>query len=180
MNSHKIKIVFLFAVFLLSVFPFILPESAVASAQTQPLYTLQIPTINVIAPIVAVGKTSEGKMAVPNNYTQVGLLQSASRPGEKGSAVLAAHVDNGGKIPGVFKNLKKLKIGDNVFTIDRQGVVLHFKVVGLRVYDRASTDTSLIFDRSDASHLNLITCFGNYLSKEKTYDQRLVVFTERV
>ncbi len=178
MNSYSSKIVFGF--FLLAASVVMVPKPARAVTSSSVLYTLQIPKLKVVAPVISVGLTSDGRMDVPNNYKQIGLLNNAPRPGEKGSAVLAAHVDNGGKIAGVFKQIKTLRIGDDIYTTDTAGKVLHFKVVAMKVYDKNSTNTENVFNMKDRSRLNLVTCFGLYLPKENTYDRRLVVFTELV
>ncbi len=180
MNSRKKLFALLGGVvFLLT---FCLPQVLFAAPQvvSSKIYTLSIPKIKVLAPVISVGIGADGRMGVPNNYTQVGLLSTGVKPGEKGSAVLAAHVDNGGRIPGVFKNLKTLRVGDDIYTTDASGQTLHFKVAEMRVYDKNSTDTGSIFSLNDSSHLNLITCYGLYLPKEKTYSNRLVVFAEKV
>jgi hypothetical protein len=57
---------------------------------------LVIPDIKVNASVRAMG-LDEGRMAVPNNFTDIGWYKLGSKPGEQGSAVMGAHVDNGGK-----------------------------------------------------------------------------------
>jgi LPXTG-site transpeptidase (sortase) family protein len=143
-------------------------------------YTLSIPSINVNAGIRAMGLESDGKMAVPNNYTEVGWYSLGTKPGRTGNAVLGAHVDNGAAIGGVFKNLKKLTIGDDIYVKDEQGKTLHYRVVERKVYDYRHRDTSEVFGATNKAMLNLITCHGNWLSSENTYDQRLIVFAELV
>lgn len=155
-----------------------LPETASAETQVEPGLPdkLIIPSLNINARILAMGLEKSGKMDVPDNYVDIGWF--GARPGTVGSAVLGAHVDNGGEIPGAFKNLKKLEAGDDIHIIDEAGNTLHFKVVQRKVYGYKEKSTEEVFLLNDKPRLNLITCTGNWLSKENTYDQRIVIFAE--
>src|SRR5258708_38380056 len=56
---------------------------------------LDIPVLNIDAAVLQVGIARSGHMAVPPNFTDVGWYKYGSLPGQKGSAVMAGHVDNG-------------------------------------------------------------------------------------
>jgi LPXTG-site transpeptidase (sortase) family protein len=152
----------------------------VAEAEVTMPLKLLIPSISINASIVAMGLTKDGKMDVPNNFTEIGWYKLGAKPGEKGSAVMGAHVDNGGNISGVFKNLKNVKVGDEIKVLNSDGNYLVYKVTDRKIYDYRTTDTQEIFAKNDTSRLNLITCYGTFLPKENTYNQRLVVFAELV
>lgn len=144
---------------------------------------LVIPSAGVNAPVKGMGLELDGKMAVPDNYKEIGWYKLGTKPGQMGSAVMGAHVDNGGftpTIPGVFKNIHKMKIGDEIYYFDEAGKQLTFKVTEVKIYDKNIPDTTEIFGRNDKARLNLITCFGTWLPKEKTYDKRIIIFAELV
>ncbi len=141
---------------------------------------ISIPAIGVDAPVVGFGIDEEGKMMVPDNYIEVGWYKDGVKPGESGSAVLGAHVDNGSLIEGVFKHLKNLKVGDDITVTDKTGSVRVFRIVTTKVYDYRYSDTRDIFTESGPARLNLITCHGTWLPRENTYDKRLVVFAELI
>ena len=87
---------------------------------------LNIPSINVKAPVKEMGLTTDNKMAVPDNYREVGLYAhgTAPKPGDIGNAVMGAHVDNGTKRPtinGVFKNLHKLVL-ETIFILKMEKI----------------------------------------------------------
>ena len=157
---------------------------AVEASKTQELKMaanrLVIPVIGVNAKVLGMGLTDDGKMAVPDNFTEVGWYKLGSAPGEAGTTVMGAHVDNGGRVAGVFKNLKNLKVGNVVYVSDAAGSVLQYKVTSRKIYDRKLTDTTAVFASSGASRLNLITCYGTWLPWENTYASRLVVSAELV
>ena len=119
-------------------------------------------------------------MSVPSNYTDVGWYRYGTVPGQKGSAVIDGHVDNGFGLDGVFKRLPEIQIGDDVYVTTEGGKSLHFKVVDVQTYPYKDAPADRIFNTNDASRLNLITCKGSWLSGDKTYDHRMVVYTKLV
>lgn len=151
------------------------PEKNVAEAaiKNYPV-RLTIPAIDVDAKIQQVGVTASGKMAVPTNYTDVGWYKKGAVPGQRGSAVIAGHVDDGLALPGVFKKLSDLKPGDDIYVTTSEGDKLHFVMKSSKAYDK-DADTDAIFNDKSGKFLKLITCTGTWLPLQKTHDQRLVV-----
>jgi LPXTG-site transpeptidase (sortase) family protein len=143
-------------------------------------YLLSIPKIDIDAPVLGLGLESDGKMDVPDNYTDVGWYSLGTKPGGVGNAVLGAHVDNGSSVAGVFKDLKKVTIGDSIYVYDELGRALHYRVVARDIYDYRVKDTSSVFRGDSRRLLKLITCHGNFLQNVNTYDSRLVVTAELV
>jgi LPXTG-site transpeptidase (sortase) family protein len=138
---------------------------------------LTIPTVNVNANIQLLGVTSKGAMEVPSNAVDVGWFKLGPRPGEKGSAVIAGHFDGENGEAGVFINLYKLKKGDKLYTEDSKGKTIAFVVREKRTYDPGYADD--VFSASDSAHLNLITCDGAWDGAKKSYNKRLVVFSDK-
>ena len=138
---------------------------------------LRIPALNIDAAIQYVGITKKGEMGVPSNYSDVAWYKYGPVPGQVGSAVIDGHVDNGLGLSGVFKRLSNIQIGDDVYVDTKKGSTLHFVVVDIELYPYQQAPTETIFNRSDAARLNLITCEGVWIKGDKTYDQRLVVYT---
>lgn len=138
---------------------------------------LSIPSLGVDAAIQTVGLTREGNMAVPSNNTDVNWLKQGPWPGNPGNAVLDGHLNGGPNVPAVFQNLQKLKPGDYVYVIDK-GKQLRFKVTGSQAYYDSQAPLDKIFGGTSGSHLNLITCSGNWDKTKKDYNKRLVVFSE--
>lgn len=159
---------------------FSLEKENLSGPKSKYYYQLSIPKIAVDAPVLGLGLEPDGKMDVPDNYKEVGWYSLGAAPGEIGNAVLGAHVDNGSSISGVFKNLKNLGVGDDIYTTDKAGEVLHFKITKIKTYDYRANDTSEVFGSNGRSQLVLITCHGTFLPSEGTYSQRLIVFAELV
>ncbi len=144
------------------------------AAAATPIY-LTIPNAKVNTNIIDVGITQEGNLDVPPNYTEVGWYKYGTRPGEVGSAVLDGHVDDGGSIPGPFKNLRDLKIGDDIYVTMSSGERLHYKVTVSEVFKLKDFPGEKIFHETGNKFLKIITCHGKYVPSIKTYDQRLIV-----
>lgn len=138
---------------------------------------LLIPSIGVDANVQMVGITATGNMATPKGFVDVGWYRYGVIPGNKGSAVIAGHVDNGLSLAGVFKHLVDVKVGDDVYVVNALGEKLHFKVDAINSYQYEDVPLDTLFGQNDRAHVNLITCDGAWIGEKKTYDRRLVVYT---
>lgn len=150
-------------------------------AQSNSILTirLNIPKINVNSAIESVGITSDGAMGAPKGPANAAWYNLGPRPGEAGSAVIDGHSGWFNGIPAVFDNLNKLQKGDKLYIEDKTGTITTFVVRESRSYDPAA-DASEVFSSNDEKvHLNLITCEGTWSNTEKSYSNRLVVFTDR-
>ncbi len=141
---------------------------------------LRIPSLKIDAPIMGVGLTRTGDMDVPRSGSQVGWYALGARPGEAGNAVIAGHLDTALGTPAVFWNLNDLSEKDDVFVLDDFGHEYHFQVVKSVVYNAREAPLQQIFGASIAKNLQLITCNGAWQADEKSYDKRLVVYTNLV
>ena len=139
---------------------------------------LTIPKINVDAKITGVGVTTTGNMAAPHNLTDVGWYKYGTAPGDSGTAVIDGHVDNALTLPGVFKHLKELQPGDDIYVKNTAGDTLHFIVSDVQVYYYKDVPVDLLFNKTGGKYLNLITCDGTWVTTDKTADHRVVVYTE--
>ncbi len=165
---------------------FPVPTSSL-SEQRQPDFSsddspvrLQIPSLGIDANVQNAGLNGKGNMASPSNFTDVAWYRYGTVPGQVGSAVIDGHVDNGLGLAGVFKHLSDIQIGDDVYVLMQSGVSRHFVVADIESYDYRSAPVDEIFNRADTQRLNLVTCEGAWVQGDKTYDHRLVVYTELV
>ena len=138
---------------------------------------LRIDKLDVDAPVDAYGVDQRtGEMAVPDNATDVAWYQFGPRPGEAGSAVLAAHVDLASSGPGVFFNLRTLNEGDDVVVSYEDGSEASFRVVARVTYEKDELPLDVIFSREGPPVLTLITCGGGFNSNIARYDSNVVVY----
>ena len=154
------------------------PASA-ANAEDAPVRLL-IPVLGVDANVQHVGVGKSGNMAVPTNYTDAGWYRYGTTPGFLGSAVIDGHVNNGLALPGVFKRLSELKVGDTISVVAASGVQRNFAVSAVEIYDYKQVPLQKLFLQNDKARLNLVTCDGAWIAGEKTYNRRLVVYAELI
>ncbi len=139
--------------------------------------------VQVDTAVEHVGQAPDGAMDVPKRWDQVAWYQKEKWggviPGEPGNAVIAGHLDSTTG-PAVFWDLEELETGDMVEVIDEKGKTTRFKVFKKAIYYDDNAPLLEIFGPTDAARLNLITCDGKWDPVRKSYDRRLVVFTEKV
>lgn len=135
---------------------------------------LVIPTLGVDAAIVAVGLEPDGSMEIPG-AAEAGWYHYGPRPGDpSGSAVLAGHVDHN-RTAGVFIELRRLGIGEEIEVIDRDGVARRFRVTERFQVDKDELPRSELFRRSGDPVLTLITCGGRFNRKSRHYADNIVI-----
>ena len=141
---------------------------------------LKIPKIGVDATIDYLGTTPQGEMSTPKGPSNVGWFNLGPRPGENGSAVINGHFGYKNNIPAVFDNLHALQKGDNLYTTNEKDETITFVVRELRTYTPKDNATDIFRSSDGQAHLNLITCQGVWNQSQKSYSNRLVVFTDKI
>lgn len=136
-----------------------------------------INSINVNTKIESVGMDNKGRMDVPKKVENVAWYNLGSKPGFKGSAVIAGHLDTPNGSPAVFYNLTLLKPGDEIEVSDSNGNKLVFLVEKKEIYDSDKFPLDKVFADTSGKKLNLITCNGTWDSADKNYLKRLVVYS---
>jgi hypothetical protein len=100
---------------------------------------------------------------------------SRARCCEPGSAVIAGHVDYNGR-PGVFFALDRLDPGAIVDVVHQDGSTHSWRVVARRQYVKSELPTDLLFARTGAPTLTLVTCGGLFDASRRSYRDNVVVF----
>ena len=153
------------------------PHSAGTIYQPAAPVQLVIPIIGVDAKVETIGLTkATGALGVPKNFVDVGWYQNGPKPGTTGSAVIDGHYNGKHVAQGVFFKLGKLSVGDSVLVIDEHNQQLTFMVTKVKTFDY-NESTEEVFASTSESHLNLITCAGDWLPSEHLFNKRTVVFT---
>lgn len=138
---------------------------------------IEIPRLRVRALIESVGLDKDKRMEVPQQIDNVGWYRFGPKPGQIGNAVIDGHVDKTDGSPSVFYNLALLKEGDTIEVVDSDNVVYIFIVTQVSSYPVSLVPLQKIFEQSETSHLNLITCGGVYNKKKQDYLERTVVYS---
>ncbi|WP_395571682.1 class F sortase [Streptomyces sp. BK79] len=138
---------------------------------------LIIPEISVDAPFtdLAIGANGQLQAPPPDDTNLVGWYAKGASPGEKGTSIIAGHVDTKTS-PAVFARLDRLDKGD-VFHVRRaDGTKASFVVDGAETFDKDAFPSKRVYGDADRAEVRLITCAGDYDRRVKDYTENLVVF----
>jgi LPXTG-site transpeptidase (sortase) family protein len=161
------------------------PEAPAAPAATPVIINrglpvrLAIPSLGVDAAVSYMGLTGNGEMEVPKDIYEAGWYKNGTLPGNSGSAVIAGHVNGSRGQPGIFSGLHTMKAGDSITVTDAAGAVSTFTVRESRTFGQDDRPAD-VFNSTQGTHLNLITCKGDWDAASHRYSERLVVFADMV
>jgi sortase (surface protein transpeptidase) len=150
-------------------------ERRAEAAAAQPV-AIAIRALDIDAVVRPVGVEDNGEMEIPG-AAEVGWYRYGSRPGDEGSAVLAAHVDYDGQV-GVFFDLGKAEAGDTIDIAFSDDTVRSFVVLERSQFEKQSLPFDEIFRRDGDPSLVLITCGGDFNPSLRSYEANVVLFAE--
>jgi sortase (surface protein transpeptidase) len=136
---------------------------------------VEIPSIHVDAPLVGLGLDEHRALEVPKRFDVAGWWTGGTRPGERGPAVIAGHVDSKTG-PAVFYELGELRRGAAVIVHRRDGTSVRFSVQGSARYDKDHFPTARVYGPTRRPTLRLITCSGQFDHSTGHYLDNTVVF----
>ncbi|HEY6693774.1 MAG TPA: class F sortase [Solirubrobacteraceae bacterium] len=136
---------------------------------------IEIPTIGVNAPMVALGLNSDHTLEVPEDFGDAGWWTGGARPGAPGPAIVAGHVDSHTG-PAVFYRLRELRPGDVIVIDRRDGSRARFTVQGSERYPKDHFPTARVYGRTTRPTLRLITCSGDFDRATGHYVDNTVVY----
>ncbi|MFB7734714.1 class F sortase [Streptomyces sp. NPDC056112] len=141
-----------------------------------PPLRIRIPSIRIDAPLTGLALTKSGSLEAPpaDNKNLAGWYEAGTTPGERGTAIVAGHVDNA-RGPAVFYNLGALKKGSTVEVDRRDGGVAVFTVDAIEVYETEDFPDEKVYGAAKRPELRVITCGGGY-SRTTGYRGNVVVF----
>ncbi|GAA3378976.1 class F sortase [Streptomyces sannanensis] len=136
-----------------------------------------IPEIAVDAPFTELSLGASGQLEAPpaHDNNLVGWYKGAATPGERGTSIVAGHVDTATG-PAVFVELSMLKSGSKVDITRADGTVAKFKVDSVESFSKAKFPNERVYADTPTAQLRLITCGGEYDKKAKDYKENVVVF----
>jgi len=154
--------------------------SASLPAETSPSQpqTLTIQKLGVNAEIESVAMDEKGNMDVPKQVMNVAWYNLGAKPGERGNAVIAGHLDTVTGKPAVFFKLSTLEAGDTIMVTDADNNSYTYTVVSKENYPYDNFPLQEVFGVSSKKRLNLITCEGSFDQTAKNYSHRTVVYAE--
>jgi sortase (surface protein transpeptidase) len=140
---------------------------------------VEIPAIGVRAPVIKLGLNQDGSLEVPRRWGDTGWWSGGSRPGERGPAVIAGHVDSKSG-PAVFYKLGELRRGDRIRVVRRDGTAATFAVQRLEKHPKDNFPTAAVYGPTRGPALRLITCGGDFDRSSGHYIDNTIVFADPV
>lgn len=139
--------------------------------------SLSIPRIDVSTELTKLSMDENGVLDAPDTGDVAGWYRSSATPGQRGSAVIAGHVDWSDG-PAVFYELGKLEPEDTVKVKRADGRVATFRVHAIRQYAKNEFPSKLVYGQTREPELRLITCGGAFADGH--YVDNIVVFAHLV
>ncbi|MGW0788067.1 class F sortase [Streptomyces sp. NPDC002911] len=138
---------------------------------------IRIKSIAVDAPFTPLSIGPSGQLDAPpaNEENLVGWFKDGAAPGERGTSVVAGHVDTKAG-PAVFLLLSTLRAGNTVDILRRDNAVATFKVDSVETFSKENFPDERVYADNGRAQLRLITCGGVYDRKKKDYEDNVVVF----
>jgi hypothetical protein len=136
---------------------------------------ISIPAIGVTAPVIRLGLDRSGALEVPRDFGDTGWWTGGARPGERGPAVIAGHVDSYTG-PAVFFRIGNLRRGDAITVERADGSSVRFHVQRSAHYPKAHFPTTKVYGPTAKPTLRLITCSGKFDRASGHYLDNTVVY----
>ncbi|MFC5241730.1 class F sortase [Streptomyces atrovirens] len=142
---------------------------------------LLIPAIDVDAPFTDLAIGGEGRLEPPppHDTNLVGWYAKGVSPGERGTAIIAGHVDTTTS-PAVFARLSELEKGDRFRVLRADGSKATFVVDEAESFEKDDFPDERVYADTPDAQVRLITCAGDYDRAAKDYTENLVVFAHLV
>ncbi|MFI5063159.1 MAG: class F sortase [Streptosporangiales bacterium] len=138
---------------------------------------IEIPKLNVAAPVIRLGLAANGAVEVPplQNHDLAGWYDGSVTPGQKGTSVILGHVDSFTGIS-VFFYIKTLRPGNQIKILRANGSTAIFTVDGVQKVVKSAFPTSDVYGQVKYPSLRLITCGGPFDTATRQYLDNIVVY----
>lgn len=142
---------------------------------------LSIPVLGIQnARVTPVGTTETGDLDTPSNINDVAWYTKSVTPGQGSGAMLINGHSGGFSKEGVFSQLDTLALGSEIIIERGDGKVFRYEVVENKNMPIAEVNNGgmkqmMYSARPDREGLNLISCSGRYIPKDKLFDHRIML-----
>ncbi|MEV0196436.1 class F sortase [Nonomuraea sp. NPDC050691] len=139
--------------------------------------SIDIPSIDVEAPLMKLGLTKDGEVELPpyEKPKVAGWYSGSAVPGEKGASVIVGHVDTK-TAPAVFYKLRKMRKGELVKVERSDGKVVTYKVDAVEQVHKDRFPAKKVYVDDG---LKLVTCGGTFDYARGEYVDNVIVYASR-
>ncbi len=145
-------------------------------APSNPRY-IDIPKLGIHARVLSITVNSKNELQAPYGIYDAGWYTSSALPGQNGAMLVDGH-SGIGKTHGIFHDLSKLTVGDQITITRGDGQTFTYKVAKTAIVDAAKVDMGSLLVSQDTAKpgLNLITCAGDWIPGTFSLKQRALVY----
>jgi len=137
--------------------------------------TLLVRRLGVEVPVRSTTVDRDGQMELPDRPREIGWYAYGPRPGaDRGSAVLAGHVDSAEYGIGPLVRLSRARRGDEIVVLTDRGRQ-EFVVTEVEMIRKRALPVEELFRRSGPGVLRIVTCGGPYRQKYGGYRDNVIV-----
>jgi LPXTG-site transpeptidase (sortase) family protein len=128
------------------------------------------------APIGLVDTAADGSLNIPKEIDTLGWWVGSKPMGaDKGTTLIAGHVDSAAAGLGYFAKLTELEKGDPITVVDGLGEKWVFEVNETKQTVKSALPKD-VFDTSGERRLVLITCGGDFDEAKRSYVDNYIVY----
>lgn len=135
---------------------------------------VRVPALGLEVAVRPVGVGGDRQMQLPADPRVLGWYRFGAGPGDRGSVVLAGHVDSRRFGVGPLADLRGIAVGDRVEVATGSESRRTYRVDSIETFDRQALPAD-VFARTGPERLRLVTCTGAYLPEAGGYQENLVV-----
>jgi hypothetical protein len=135
--------------------------------------------LGIYAPVEPLGLNDDGSIQVPTDAAKAGWYEGGPTPGRNGPSVIVGHFDSSTG-PGVFFPLRKLRVGDEVGVVARNGDEFVFEITRIEQVDKDMFPTKSVYGSTRKATLRLITCEGDIDPMTGHYSDNLIAYGKLV
>ena len=133
--------------------------------------------VDIDQPVVPVGLTAGGTLALPADPATAGWYRFGSWPGRPtGTAVLAAHVNSRRLGAGPMTRLPQTRVGATITVWTVAGHRLDYRVTSVGSAPKTALPVADLFARGGIARLALVTCGGSFDTATRSYRDNEIVW----
>lgn len=152
------------------------PATPQADAPAPTPDRLELPSLGVDMRVQPVGVEGRGEMQIPERPSVAGWYRFGMAPADdRGTTVIAAHVDDRVYGIGPLAKLREAREGDVVTVTDADGTATDYVTESVTYIPRAELPVEELFTREGPRTLAVITCGGDFDQQTRTYSDNVVL-----
>lgn len=144
-----------------------LPEPRAAACAAEPVLAapaprpawIEIPSVEISAPVAAVGEQADGDIESPEDPQRVGWDRRTARAGQPGNSVMSGATGWWQK-PAVLEALGRLRPGDSILVRGENGTPYGYTIEWNKSFPGTRTPLASVLEESEDTILTLAVCGG--------------------